>query len=173
MPAWRIDLPHSLRSLRAGASAAIVLLGAAGALPASAATRIEGQVLAGGAPVAGSAVTLFAASADAEGRFAITSEHEAGPERTLYLVARGGTPAANRAGGANPALGWLAALGSTPPARVTLNEFTTIASAWTHAQFLDGEGLRGTPLGLRIAAGNVPSLSTSPAVTGARRSRTR
>jgi streptogramin lyase len=47
--------------------------------------------------------------------------------------------------------------GSKPPAKVTINEMTTIASVWTHAQFLDGAAIRGPALGLRIAAGNVPS----------------
>ena len=32
---------------------------------------------------------------------------------------------------------------------------TTIASVWTHAQFLDGTAIKGPALGLRIAAGNV------------------
>ena len=35
---------------------------------------------------------------------------------------------------------------------------TTVASVWTNAQFLNGTALKGNPLGLRIAAGNVPSL---------------
>ncbi|MGO9789750.1 MAG: hypothetical protein ACLP8S_09725 [Solirubrobacteraceae bacterium] len=35
---------------------------------------------------------------------------------------------------------------------------TTIASVWTHAQFLDGAVIKGHALGLRIAAGNVPNL---------------
>ena len=48
-------------------------------------------------------------------------------------------------------------LGSKPPANVTINEFTTIASVWTHAQFIDGAAIKGHALGLRIAAGNVPS----------------
>ena len=34
---------------------------------------------------------------------------------------------------------------------------TTVASVWTHAQFLDGAAIKGYPLGLRIAAGNVPN----------------
>ena len=34
---------------------------------------------------------------------------------------------------------------------------TTVASVWTNAQFLNGTALKGHPLGLRIAAGNVPS----------------
>ena len=34
---------------------------------------------------------------------------------------------------------------------------TTIASVWTHNQFIDGTAIKGNPLGLRIAAGNVPN----------------
>jgi hypothetical protein len=34
---------------------------------------------------------------------------------------------------------------------------TTIASVWTHAQFLDGDAIKGNALSLGIAAGNVPS----------------
>ena len=48
-------------------------------------------------------------------------------------------------------------LGDKPPAKLTLNEMTTVASVWTHAQFFDGSGIRGHSLGLKIAAGNVPS----------------
>src|SRR5690606_35816332 len=39
-----------------------------------------------------------------------------------------------------------------------INELTTVASAWTGAQFLNGTVLSGNALGLRIAAGNVPNL---------------
>ena len=34
-----------------------------------------------------------------------------------------------------------------------INELTTVASAWTSAQFLKGSALSGNALGLRIAAG--------------------
>jgi len=40
---------------------------------------------------------------------------------------------------------------------VVVNEMTTVASVWTHAQFLDGSAIKGNPLGLKIAAGNVPN----------------
>jgi hypothetical protein len=73
------------------------------------------------------------------------------------LVAAGGVPAANKAGGNNPAVAMMAVLGSKPLPEVTLNEFTTIASVWTHAQFLDGSAIKGHTLGLRIAAGNLPN----------------
>jgi len=75
----------------------------------------------------------------------------------LYLVAKGGRPAANRAVGDNPAIALITILGSKPPAKAVVNEMTTVASVWTHHQFIDGAAIKGNPLGLKIAAGNVPS----------------
>src|SRR5262249_28236039 len=75
----------------------------------------------------------------------------------LYLVAKGGRPAANSAAGNNPAIALIAVLGTAPPAKVVVNEMTTIASVATHAPFLDGTAIKGNALGLRIAAGNVPN----------------
>src|SRR5271155_235078 len=130
------------------------------------AADIKGQVLGGGAPIAQSTVTLMQASAgtpkqlaqtksDGNGNFAI---HGTGaPDSSLYLVATGGVPAANKAAGDNPAIALIAVLGSKPPARVVINEMTTVASVWTNAQFLDDTTLEGQPLSLRIAAGNVPN----------------
>ena len=34
-------------------------------------------------------------------------------------------------------------MGGNPPATVTINEMTTVASVWTHAQFLDGTAIKG------------------------------
>jgi hypothetical protein len=51
----------------------------------------------------------------------------------------------------------LSVLGNTPPPHVVVNEMTTVASVWTNAQFLDGTAIKGHALGLKIAAGNVPS----------------
>src|SRR5215469_14895939 len=129
--------------------------------------KIQGLVLGGGSPVAQSTVTLFAATAgapkrlaqtktDNDGRFEVSAA--GGPSgSSLYLVVGGGIPAASKAGGNNPAIALLVVLGSKPPARVVINEFTTIASVWTHAQFIDGMTIQGAPLQLRIAAGNVPN----------------
>ena len=78
-------------------------------------------------------------------------------DSVLYLVAKGGTPKAGADKGPNDAIGLMAVLGTTLPKKVTVNEFTTIASAMTCAQFLNGDALGGKPLGLRIAAGNVPN----------------
>jgi hypothetical protein len=159
--------------LEKGKAQVIALLMAVGWLgwacsTAAAAVRIEGQVQVGGAPVANSTVTLWAGSANAprrlaqaqtgaDGRFMIRVEQSPGGDASLYLLATGGQSPANKAGGNNPAIALLAVLGSKPPARVVINEMTTVASVWTNAQFLNGAALKGYALGLRIAAGNVPN----------------
>jgi len=135
---------------------------------AAAAVHIEGQVQAGGGPVAHAAVTLWAASAnapaqlaqaetDTNGHFVISTAQSPGGDVSLYLLANGGEPANTQASGKNPALALLAVLGNQPPAKVTVNEMSTIASVRTNAQFLDGAALKGPALGLHMAAGNVPN----------------
>ena len=123
--------------------------------PAAAAVRIEGQVQGGGGPIANSTVTLWAASTnapsqlgqvktDANGGFEITVERSSGDDDTiLYLIATGGQPTVNKAGGDNPAIALMTVVGSKPPAKVIINEMTTVASAWTGAQFLNGIALSG------------------------------
>ena len=160
------------RSLSQAITVAIALLGAT-FCPALAAPQISGQVQAGGSAIANASVTLWEATAGAprqlgqvksatDGRFDIASYQTPDSGSSLYVIARGGTPAASAAGGDNPAIGLLAVLGSQPPATVTINEMTTIASVWTNAQFIDSSGIKGNPLGLRIAAGNVPSFVGLP-----------
>ena len=51
---------------------------------------------------------------------------------------------------------------------------TTVASVWTHNQFIDGTAIKGQPLQLKIAAGNVPSfVDLQTRRLGQRPSRTR
>src|SRR5215475_13043923 len=148
-------------------AAAILALVSAVFCTTATAANIAGQVLGGGAPIANSTVTLFAASAGnpqqlsqartgADGRFSIGAP-SAPSGSILYLVAKDGTPAANPASGDNPAIALMASVGTRPPARVTINEMTTVATVWTHTQFIDRTTIKGHALGLRIAAGNVPS----------------
>jgi hypothetical protein len=129
------------------------------------AQTLNGKVLGGGQPITNSTVTLWAASegtpqqlgqarTGADGGFTINSTAQTG-STTLYLIAKGGQPKAQ--GDDNPGLAFLAVLGDKPPAAVTINEFTTVASVWTHNQFIDGTAIKGPALGLRIAAGNVPN----------------
>lgn len=77
---------------------------------------------------------------------------------SLYLVAKGGEATVNKGSGDNPAIALLTVLGNPPPAKVVINEMTTVASVWTNAQFLNGTAIKGSRLALRIAAGNVPNL---------------
>ena len=74
------------------------------------------------------------------------------------MIARGGTPMASKAKGPNDAIGLMALLGTKLPGKVTVNEFTTVASTFTAARFINGDSISGNPLGLRIAAMNVPNL---------------
>ncbi|HRH15257.1 MAG TPA: hypothetical protein PK225_13005, partial [Azonexus sp.] len=136
------------------------------AAPATAA-GLNGQVLGGGMPIANSTVTLWAASAGTpkqlaqarsgtDGRFTLKAP-AAPTDSSLYLIAQGGQPTANNAASNNPAIALMTVLGSKPPARVTINEMTTVASVWTHNQFINGTTIQALPLQLKIAAGNVPS----------------
>jgi streptogramin lyase len=135
----------------------------------SAAERIAGRVEASGEPIAGADVSLWLASSSAprelarartadDGSFDLTAAGETKNAGVFYLIAEGGVAQAGTGVEANPATTLMAILGSEPPARVAVNELTTVASAWTAAQFLDGNTLRGNALGLGIAAGNVPNL---------------
>jgi hypothetical protein len=134
---------------------------------AATADTLNGKVLGGGQPIANSTVTLWAASAGApqqrgqartgaDGSFTLNSTVPA-DAATLYLIAKGGQPQANAQSGDNTAIALMAVIGANLPATVTINEMTTAASVWTHAQFLDGSAIKGPSLGLRIAAGNVPN----------------
>lgn len=136
---------------------------------ASAADRIEGRVHGGGGPIAKAEVTLWRAGPGAaeelvqtqtsdDGNFNLTIADDPDTAGVLYLVAEGGEAKAGTGKGSNPAIALMATLGTEPPQRVTVNELTTVASAWTAAQLLNGGALSGNALGLRIAAGNVPNL---------------
>ena len=150
------------------AQVTLLVFGLVAAGTAYGADTVKGQVLVGGAPVPRSEVTLWEASAGApkklsetrtndDGRFEVHAK-DAGRDSVLYLTANGGEPRANKAGGDNPAVALLTVLSSDATDRVVINELTTVASAFTSARFISGESISGNPLGLRIAAGNVPNL---------------
>lgn len=148
-------------------SAATAVTEPASSSPTFASGSIDGRVLGARTPIANSTVTLWAATSDSpkqvaqahtddDGKFAMTFD---GGNGILYLVATGGEPAAQKTSGNNAAIVLMTVLGSHPPAHVVVNELTTVASVWTAAQFLNGTSLRGNPLSLSIAAGDVPNLA--------------
>jgi hypothetical protein len=150
----------TLRRTAAVTLTAMVGLGATSV----AAGPLAGKVLGAGAPIAGATVTLWEAGAaapkslatatsGADGSFGLDAP-DASEGGSLYVVATGGTPEGKAE---NKAIALLAVLGAKAPATVTIDEMTTVASVWTHAQFIDGGAISGSPLALKIAAGNVPN----------------
>ena len=117
----------------------------------SAGRALAGTVLGGGAPIVASTVTLWSTGetggptrlaqshTDAAGRFKLSApgQHGGSPS-VFYVVAKGGHPASSAGDASNDAIALMTVLGATPPARITINELTTVASVWTSAQFLDG-----------------------------------
>jgi hypothetical protein len=132
------------------------------------AADLAGTVQGAGLPIAGSTVTLYAAGTGAPTQLAQGKTGDNGafkldvdqtpPDSVLYLVAKGGTPKAVADKGPNDAIALMTLLGTSLPKSVTVNELTTVASTFTAARFITGEAISGNPLGLRIAAGNVPNL---------------
>jgi hypothetical protein len=136
----------------------------------AAAAGLTGTVMTEGQPIASAIVTLYVAgtgaptqlaqgNADANGAFTLTYD-DPPAESVLYVIAKGGTPKAAADKGSNDGLALLALLGPSFPKTVTVNELTTVASAFTAARFINGEAISssGNSLGLRIAAGNTPNL---------------
>ncbi len=148
----------------ATALASLVLL----AGPAFAAP-LDGQVLGAGAPIANSTVTLWQAGSGAprqlaqarsgaDGRFTLDAPDA--PLSEALAVPGGPRRHARGRQGRRRQPGHRAAdacWAAKAPAKVTINEMTTVASVWTHNQFIDGDAIKGQPLQLKIAAGNVPS----------------
>ncbi len=154
---------HGWRTVISLFGAALACL--ATALPA-AADEVAGRVSLGGSPIAGSTVTLWSAAASAphiigetrtgtDGRFVVRGDFAKGS--VLYLIAADGSVGANGRK-VDSALVLLSLVGDVPAGSVAINEFTTVASAFTAARFIKGDAISGNPLGLRIAAGNVPNL---------------
>ena len=150
----------------------VAALGAASGA-ADAAVRIDGQVQAGGGAVAGSTVTLWAASAgepeatgasENRGRRQLCAQHrrDAGTRREpLSRSPRAASPRSTRARATIRRWRFWRCSAARPRPRSPINEMTTVASVWTNAQFLDGAAIKGPALSLSIAAGNVAEFRRS------------
>ncbi len=147
--------------MRVSAAVATLVLAVMSVSQIAVAHEIKGKVMVGGQPVSGAAVTLWqtasrdspeslaTASTDSSGGFSIRKgAHKAGGD-VFYLTTKGGS---------SDTLALMSVLGTDHPSSVVVNELTTVASVFTSARFIDGTAISGNPLGLRIAAGNVPNL---------------
>ena len=140
----------------------LVAVAAALAAPATAdATRLSGRVLTGRTPLARAQVKLYAAgpvttalggaTTDADGRFAV--DYAASTKgRPRYAIASGGDAKA----GSAVRLMAVAGAGNV----LTVNELSTVASAYALARFLRGTTVRGSAPGLPNAALTAPELVT-------------
>lgn len=138
----------------------------------SQATTLIGTVYAAGAPVSNASVTLYGesqvvtATSDSTGAFGLnyTSCSSSYP---AYVTASGGTGS----GGANAAIGLIAVIGPcsklAPSTRVTINEFTTVATLWAFTQFFNGQTISGFASGQNLAFESYRNLAS---VTGAHNS---
>lgn len=152
--------------MRTGICSAIALFVLAFA-PAAAgpgvSTMERGQVRSGDRPIPFARVTLYRAGgetasgavslgsdvADLHGRFAIHYQPVVDPDAVLYLIAEGPWPTTRLA----------TVLGTRPfTDDVTINERTTIATAYAMAQFIDGRIIGGKRPGLQNAAGTLRNL---------------
>ena len=154
-------------SIAAGVAAAVLAGGApsAAAVPRSV---LSGAVRTGAAPLRGSSVALFAAGSAAPRRLGTTVTGARGEFRIsyvrpggtgiLYVVATGGGRAAGRA------VQLLSVAGSVarPLSAVTVNELTTVGSAYALAQFAHGVAVRGASPGLENAAETALNLIAPP-----------
>ena len=132
------------------------------------AADLAGSIQGAGQPIAGSTVTLFAANADTPKQLGAGAQRCRWPffNDTPWLARCRFQPLSGRTGRAvdrQPNCGKQSCHRADDSAReqatgqVTINEMTTVASVWTHNQFIDGTVIKGQPLQLKIAAGNVPS----------------
>ncbi len=130
-------------------------------------SEISGKVYGSGSPVSGARVTLYAAgtgapvridetTTDNDGSFKLNADNAGGA--VLYIISKEGKIAGAVDQKPGNSLTLMSLLGSQPPSNVTVNELTTVASAFTAARFANGESISGNPLGLKIASENVPNL---------------
>ncbi|HEY7234452.1 MAG TPA: hypothetical protein VH539_09910 [Gemmatimonadaceae bacterium] len=130
--------------------------------------ELSGRVIVAGRPVVGAAVSLYVAttgkptllahgSTSGDGGFTMSVDGPTDAKGILYVVATGGRATADGDRDPNGGLTLLSVLGATAPKQITVNELTTVASAFTNAQFIHGDAIEGNALSLRIAAGNVPN----------------
>ena len=146
---------------------AVLVFGMGGNAPHNG--ELSGKVVVAGRPVIGASVSLFVATTgkptavahgttSADGAFTLNiSELSADQKGVYYLLAAGGRATADGDRDPNGGLTLLSVLGQVLPKRATVNELTTVASAFTNAQFIHDDEIAGNALSLRIAAGNVPN----------------
>ncbi len=121
------------------------------------AIEMAGKVQIVSNPITGATVTLYASGANAPKQIAQGKTDDKGAFHLNFSQVPTGSVLYVIAKGPNDAIALMTLMEREFPKSVMVNELTTVASAFTAARFIKGESLSGNPLGLRIAAGNVPN----------------
>lgn len=156
--------------------------------PIASGSSINGRVHGGQQPVSGSKVYLYAASnsgysapatsllggagyvtTDSGGSFSITVTYTCPAGAYVYLLALGGNPGL-APGTNNPDLALMTGIGSCsallPSTFIPVNEVTTVATAYSLAQFMSSETLVGTSstnaIGMQNAFATMNNLISTP-----------
>ena len=133
---------------------------------AATAASLQGHVSSAGIPIVDSTVTLFragnmsgdnvvalgAAVSNAGGKFDIDYDEPGDSGDVLYLIAQGGRAKTDDAAASYSAIKLSTVLGSAFPKQVTVNERTTVATAYTMNQFLLNSDISGPQTGIVNAA---------------------
>ena len=125
--------------------------------------HIQGVLLSGGEPVVAATITVYsssesngaqplgAGSSDDSGAFDIRYRAPDDTAGIIYLTSSGGRLASGTQDVPTPFV-LASVLGAAPvPGTITINELTTVASAFALAQFIDGPNLQGNAIGMQMA----------------------
>jgi len=138
-----------------------------GVINYSYADNISGKVLSAGSPIQNSTVTMYSAGTGAPVQISQVSSNDYGEftinyskksDDVFYIIAKDGKLSDAINTNSKNSLTLLTLLGNSFPDKIVINELTTVASAFTAAQFIDGESISGNISGLKIAALNAPNL---------------
>ncbi len=154
-------------SFKAGGVDSVPVAGNFGTFPTD--SVLSGSVSSGGSGIGSSVVSLYAARSSGapdrlgqnrtadDGTFSIKYNAPLSDDAVLYVVAEGGR---NEAGVVLPdSFAMAAAIGTDPVPTVVVNEITTVATAYSMAQFLSTAGISGPAPGLQLAAGMVANVA--------------
>jgi len=188
-PSYRVSLfLHALAATTIIMATTGCAVTSMGPNPAAVGSTISGQVHGGQQPVSGSKIYLYAASnagysapatsllggggyvtTDSGGNFSITGTYTCPVGAYVYVLALGGNPGL-APGTNNPDLALMNGLGPCSGLQastfIPINEVTTVATAYSLAQFMSSETLVGTSstnaIGLQNAFATINNLFSTP-----------
>ena len=141
---------------------------------------LQGALVSGGTPIASATVTIYNSSEENgeaelgsgttsdDGVFKISYRSPESSDGVFYVTSSGGH-LASQSSDLPSAFVLASVIGAAPlPEQITINELTTVASAFALAQFIDGPKLNGNSVGLNMASRllrNLANIETGAAGT--------